>query len=510
MDYDAIILGCGHNGLVAAFYLARAGLRVLALERNSEVGGAATTKELFSGFRFSPCAFWLILFHPQIIDDMQLIKHGLRVIRPDPHGFQPFADGRYIFSWKNQIRTQESVAKISPHDAEALPKYAEFWQRAADLFDPYLLTDPPTLGEFLRSAEGTANESIAHLLVTGTKRQLLDRFFESSLIKASIGTTQDVGYTDGAGGLLYFAFSAALRRRLDERSLTGFPKGGMGAFSDALRMAAETAGAEVRTSMPVSQISFSSARARGVIMEDGTEITANAVLSNADPHRTFTHLVPPEHLPSRLLKSTRHLRMDAGYMKLLCAATGLPDWQALPGEGPQHAGSTRICESIDWMDRAWSQIRTGKMPTEPVLGIVCPSVLDPSMAPPGHHTISVWVEYAPVLSPEKWKSQHEQVAANLIAQVAKYAPNFPDIISKTYIQGPPEIEASAGMTRGNMHHLDMTIDQMLAARPLPGCSAYRTPLDGLYLCGSGCHPGGGVTGVPGHNAAQQVIRDLNV
>jgi len=210
------------------------------------------------------------------------------------------------------------------------------------------------------------------------------------------------------------------------------------------------------------------------------------------------------------VRSVRRLRMNAGYLKLHCATTGLPDWRALPGDGPQHGANVRICESLDHIDRTWSEARAGRMPSEPVLGLVCPSGYARSVVPAGHHTISIWVEYAPVgLPPNAWDAQRDQITDALIAQVARHAPNFPHIVSDAFLHGPPEIEARAGITRGNMHHVDMTIDQMLGARPLPGCAAYRTPLGGLYLCGSGCHPGGGVSGVPGHNAAQAVIRDLN-
>ena len=510
MDYDAIIIGCGHNGLVAAFYLARAGLRVLALERGPKVGGAATTDELFPGFHFSTCAHSFVLFHPQILDDMQLVERGLHVFQRDPEQFHPFADGRYLFAWGDIGQTQESIASVSRQDAASYPSYVEFWRRAGELFDPYLMSEPPTLGEFLQAAEGTANESIAHTLVTGTRRQLLDEFFESPLVKASVGTTFDVGYTDAAGGLLYFAFATALSSRLGGRGLTGFPRGGMGAVTQKLRESAEAAGVEVRTATPVTQVHVADKRARGVALGDGTVITARVVLSNADPHRTLTRLVAADHLPKPFLESARRLRMKAGYMKLHCATSGLPDWAALPGDGPQNRANVRICESLEWIDQAWAESLAGRMSRQAVLGLVCPSVYDDSVAPAGSHTISIWAEYAPLdIPPAEWDAQRPRITDDLIAQVARYAPNFPDIVTDAYVHGPPEIEARAGMTRGNMHHVDMTIDHMLGARPLAGCSAYRTPLDGLYLCGSGCHPGGGVSGVPGHNAAQAVIRDLN-
>ncbi|MDE2766857.1 MAG: NAD(P)/FAD-dependent oxidoreductase [Chloroflexota bacterium] len=510
MDYDAIIIGCGHNGLVAAFYLARAGLRVLALEQAAKVGGAATTDELVPGFHFSTCAHSFVLFHPQILDDMQLVERGLRVFQRDPVQFHPFADDQCLLTWNDPERTRESIARFSRHDADAYASYGDFWQRAARLFDPYLLDSPPTLGEFLRAAEDTPYAQVAHTLVTGTRRQLLDEYFESPRVKASLGTTFDAGSTDNAGGLLYFAFAAALSTRLSERGFAGFPQGGMGAVTRLLRQAAESAGAEIRVATPVESVHVVNGSVRGVALVDGSVITARVVLSNADPRRTFVRLVAAEHLSASFQRSVRGLRLNAGYLKLHCATTGLPEWRAAPGDGPQHRANVRLCESLGDIDRAWSAARTGRMPTAPVLGLVCPSVYDSSVAPVGRHTISIWVEYAPVgLSRAGWEARRQETTDALIAQVARYAPNFPDIVSDAYLHGPPEIEARAGMTRGNMHHVDMTIDQMLGARPLPACAGYRTPLQGLYLCGSGCHPGGGVSGVPGYNAARTVVRDLN-
>lgn len=510
MDYDAIIVGCGHNGLVAAFYLSRAGLRVLALEQASKVGGAATTDELIPGFHFSTCAHSFVLFHPQILDDMQLVERGLQVFQRDPVQFHPFADDQYLLTWNDLERTRESIARFSRRDADAYASYSDFWQRAAQLFDPYLLDAPPTLGEFLRAAEDTPNAPVAHTLVTGTRRQLLDEFFESPRVKASLGTTFDAGSTDNAGGLLYFAFAATLSTRLSERGLAGFPRGGMGAVTRLLGQAAEDAGTAIRVATPVASIHVVDGSARGVTLVDGSVITARVVLSNADPRRTFVRLVAAKHLSASFQRSVRGLRLNAGYLKLHCATTGLPDWRAAPGDGPQHRANVRICESLDAIDQAWSAARAGQMPISPVLGLVCPSVYDASVAPAGRHTISIWVEYAPVgLSEAAWEARRQETIDALIAQIARYAPNFPDIVSDAFLHGPPEIEARAGMTRGNMHHVDMTIDQMLGARPLPACAGYRTPLHGLYLCGSGCHPGGGVSGVPGYNAARTVVRDLN-
>ena len=416
-----------------------------------------------------------------------------------------------MFTWGDVERTQDEIARISPADATAYLNYANFWQRAGDLFEPYLLTDPPTISQFVTASEGSGNEALAQMLIAGNKRQLLNDFFESPRVKASLGTTFDGGYTDNAGSLLYFAFAASLTSQLGRRGLVGFAQGGMGAVTKLLQRAAESVGAEIRTSTTVAKIHVADGRTRGIVLPDGTIITASTVLANADPHRTLSKLVPADHIPHALKRSLSRLRINAGYLKLHCATTGLPEWRALPGDGPQHGANVRLCESLEQIDRAWDEAQSGQMPSAPILGVVCPSVYDRSVVPPGHHTISIWVEYAPVgLSESDWISQRTTITDGLIDQVARYAPNFPSIVSNTHLHGPPEIETRAGMTRGNMHHVDMTVDQMLGDRPMPECSAYRTPLGGLYFCGAGCHPGGGVTGVPGHNAAQTVIHDLNV
>ncbi len=510
MDYDAIVVGCGHNGLVAAHYLAAAGLRVLGLERNAQVGGAATTDELIPGYHFSTCAHSFVLFHTKVLDDLRLLDHGLDVMKRDPGGFQPFRSGRHLLFWDDDERTRDSIAQISRHDAEAYRAYSDLWDRAADLFEPFLLTDPPTLPEFIQRYEGTPDEELVYRLVTGTRRQLLEEFFESDEIKSALGTTFDSGSTDSPGSLLYFAFHVSLSKRLSDRGLSGFPRGGMGAVTQAIRRSAEAAGAEIRTSTPVASIIVSNDRTAGVRLADGAEITAPIVMSNADPRRTLLELVGEQSLTSEFSADVRRLHANAGYMKLHCATNGLPDWKALPGDErqPHHGANARLCTSLDTIDDAWAHARRGDFPAEYVLGIVTPSLFDPTLAPPGHHTLSIWVEYAPI-SPRvgSWDDVRAAVSQALIDQVAEYAPNFPDIIDDMYLHTPADIEALAGMTNGSMHHIDMTIDQMLARRPLPGWSSYRTPIDGLYLCGSGSHPGGGVSGVPGHNAAQAVLKD---
>jgi phytoene dehydrogenase-like protein len=510
-DYDAIVIGCGHNGLVAAYYLAAAGFRVLGFERGSKVGGAATTEEIFPGYQFATCAHSFSVMHPKIIDDLGLLDLGLEISPRDPSMFHPFLDGRHLILWNDLEKTQESIARISTHDAQALPGYFEFWRRAGALFEPYLLTAPPTHAEFMQRVAGTSEEEIAYALITGSRRALLDEHFESPEVKAALGTTFDTGSTDGAGGLLYFAFAQAIGSQLSARGLSGHPRGGMGAVMEAMRRAAENAGAEIETSSPVKRVLIRDGQAFGVEKEDGTEITARAVMSSADPRLTFLGLVGADNLPGEFVDAVRNLRAAAGYMKLMCAVDGLPDWTALPGaeQQPHHFAHARICESLEDIDRAWIDARAGRVPSACVLGVVTHTLYDDEMAPSGRHAISIWAEYAPIRPVgASWGEVRDRVSRDLIAQVGKYAPTFPEIVQQSRLHSPSDIEAQAGITDGSMHHIDMTVDQMLARRPVAGWSDYRTPVKSLYLCGSGCHPGGGVTGLPGHNAAHAVIRDL--
>ena len=511
MDYDAVIVGCGHNGLVAAFYLAKAGLRVLALESRDEVGGMCATDELFPGYHFSTCAHSFVLFHTKLLDEMRLLDRGLRIHAREPEMFHPFASGEHLLFWHDTDKTLDSIARISPRDARAYPAWQRFWERAGRLFEPFLLTPPPTLGEFIRRFEGGPDEDLAYKLIAGTTRGIVEEFFESEEMRASTLASFDAGSTDAAGSLLYWAFHASVSGPLAARKLVGYPQGGMGSVARALKEAAVEAGAKVMTGKRVDSVLVRDGAAVGVQVEGEGEIRARAVLSNADPRKTFLSLVGTERLPAEFSDKVRRLHTTAGYMKLHCAASGLPDWTALPGSGPlpHHRAQARMCRSLDVLDDSWNAARRENLPEEFSIALVCPSIYDPNLAPPGHHTITIWVEFAPI-NPAGggWSAIRERATDQLIGQVARHAPNIIDIIQDRYLHTPADIEARVGASGGSMHHLDMTLDQMLARRPLPECADYRTPLRNLYLCGAGSHPGGGVTGLPGHNAASAVVEDL--
>ncbi|HJN94078.1 MAG TPA: NAD(P)/FAD-dependent oxidoreductase, partial [Dehalococcoidia bacterium] len=398
MDYDAIVIGCGHNGLVAGFYLAQAGLRVLALEQSDKVGGMASTDELIPDFHFTTYGHSFVMFHTKILDDMRLLDHGLQTDVRDPESFQPFLSGKHLLFWGDYERTVDSIAQISPRDAEAWPRWLEFHARIGAMFAPYLLTEPPTLSELARRVEGTADEELFYWLITGTIRGFLDDFFESEEMKTATIATFDSGSTDAPGALLYWAFHSAASAGLAARGLTGYARGGMGAVARALDQSAQNAGLEVRTNAAVEEILTRDGCAVAVRLADGTEVSARALVSNVDPQRTLLGLLPPETLSAEFETRLRRVHAIAGYFKLHCACHGLPDWTALPGEDPlphQYA-QARICESLDTFDEAWYSARRGLIPKEYSIGVVSTTVHDPSTAPPGHHCISIWGEFAPM------------------------------------------------------------------------------------------------------------------
>ena len=464
MDYDAVIIGCGHNGLVAAFYLAMAGLRVLGLERRETVGGACATDELFPGYHFSTCAHSFILFHTTILDDMRLEEHGLKIFQREPEMFQPMHSGKHLLFWNDLDRTVESIARISRGDANAYPRWLKFWDRAGAVFEPFLMGPPPTLGQFISRYEGTADEEMVHKLLTGTTRGLLDEYFESEEMKASMLATFDSGSTDAPGALLYWAVHASISGPLGARGMVGYPRGGMGAVAAALRGAAEAAGAEFRTGSSVDSVVIRDGQARGVRLDDGTEISARAVVSNADPRTTFLKLLSSDDLTPEFARKVRGLHADAGYMKLHCATSELPNWKAVPGEGPlpHHFAQAHMCRSLDILDDAWNSARRGRIPAEFSLALVCPSIYDTAAAPSGHYAISIWVEFAPIRPEGKdWDGFRERTAEQIIDQVSEYAPNFKDSVDDHYLYTPQDIEERVGKMSGSMHHIDMTPDQML-------------------------------------------------
>jgi phytoene dehydrogenase-like protein len=509
-DYDAIIIGSGHNGLVAAGYLARAGRTVLVLERRAILGGACTTEELFPGFHFSACAFLCYALSPQIVRDLEMHKYGFEVFELNPLELRPFPDGRHLTLWRDEQRNVEEIRKYSPRDAEALPKWNALWRRAAAIIQPYLLQEPPTLADLFRRVQGTNDEALLETILTTSYADLLDAWFESDLVKAALVHSGDTGDPRQIGSAYPAANLAAGSTDIAAVGNTvGIVKGGMGALTQALARSAESHGVVMRTEAEVQRVLIEAGEARGVMLTDGTAITSKIVISNADPKRTYLGLVGEDYLDSSFLGSVRRLRTRVSYLKFHAAMHELPDFSAYLGQDadPRYLARIWINPSLEYYERAWHDAVNGEPAARPVMSIQIPSIYDDSVAPPGKHTLSILAQYAPVqLAEGTWDQRRHEVGENLIATVSAYAPNFRDAIIDWQLFTPLDLERRVYLTDGNIHHLDMIPSQVYAARPLPGWSHYQTPIRNLWLCGAGTHPGGEVSGAPGHNAAHAILR----
>ncbi len=509
--YSAIVVGAGHNGLVAANYLAMEGLKALVLERRDFVGGACITEELFPGFRISSCSYICHILQGKVIDDLELRKHGLEIYPIDPYRFQPLPGGNRIVGWYDDARTQEEIRRISPRDAERFPDWLAFWKRACGILHRYWLSEPPTLAEVAEAVRGTPDEAVFERMLTGGMKDIVEEYFESSLVRAAFIDAQDAGDVRAPGSVMAAAYVKG--SVFTARENLGIPKGGMGGITQAMARAAKSRGVEIRTGVEVERIVVRNGRAAGVALKGGEQIEADVVLSNADPKRTFLTLVDPGALQPRFLDGVRRLKTDVSYLKFHCALNELPDFSAYLGEGydPRWLAQIRICPSVEYFEQSWDDARHGRPSSCPVMHIQIPSVYDDSLTPKGKHVMSVWVLYAPVrLREGTWDGVNRQVGEHLIDTITQYAPNFRDAIIDWLLFTPADLERRVYLTDGNIRHLDIVSQQMLAQRPNHELSGYRTPIEGLYLCGAGTHPGGEVTGAPGHNAARRVLRDLEV
>jgi phytoene dehydrogenase-like protein len=522
--YDAIVVGGGHNGLVAAAYLARAGLDVLVLERRHLVGGASVTEELFPGYRVSSAAYLVSLLQDKVVRELDLPRYGYEVMPKDPAYFSPLPDGRHFFMWRDGRRTCAEIAKFSARDAERYPAYEAMLERVARFVEPLLLETPPNVPP-RRAADllGLARLGTRALrlprreLVTLTRMlttsvaELLDEWFESEELKVALATDGVIGANAGpmSPGTGYVLLHHQMGGVGGVRGLWGFVKGGMGAVSEAIAAAARAAGAEIRTSAPVERILVRYGAAYGVALENGDELHARLVVSNADPKRTFLGLVGREALPAGLAAEVDRFKCEGTSFKLNLALGELPNYSAFPGTdpGPQHMGTTHIAPSVEYVERAWDDAKYGRPSRAPLLEITIPTTYDPGLAPPGKHLMSIFVQYAPHrLAEGTWHEERDRFADRIIELLAEYAPNIKTAVEQRHALSPLDLEEQFGLTGGNIFHGEMTPDQLFFLRPLAGWARYATPIRNLYLCGSGTHPGGGVMGAPGHNAAREILR----
>lgn len=520
--YHAIIVGGGHNGLVTAAYLAGSGRRVLVLESRELVGGCAVTEEIWPGYRVSTASYLASLMQEKVVRDLQLEKFGYRVDAKDPAFFSPFPDGRYMFMWQDRAKTLAEIAKFSKRDAEAYPKYEAYLEKLAIVVESLLLTTPPQFPpgpgdvfdylKLLGKMRGLSKSEIVGLvkIFTQSAAELLDEWFESEQLKVTLATDGVIGANGGpkSPGTAYILMHHCMGGVNGHRGLWGFVRGGMGSVSNAIADSARSRGATIRTNASVTKILIKDGRASGVVLETGEEIRAHIVASNLDPKRTFLKLVDEQHLPASFVDGIRKFRTEGTSLKMNLALRGLPDFKALPGPGPHHGATMHICPSVEYIERAWDDAKYGKPSQSPLIEMTIPTMYDKSLAPEGHHIMGIFLQYAPyTLKDTTWEQEREPYSQRILDVIEEYCPNIRNIVVDRQTLSPWDLEQRFGIAGGNIFHGEMSLDQMFVMRPLAGSARYRTPVKGLYLCGSGAHPGGGVMGAPGHNCAREILKD---
>ena len=520
--YDAIVIGAGHNGLVTACYLARAGLRVLVLERRYVVGGACVTEETFPGFKVSTAAYVNSLFHTAIVRDLKLAAYGYEVLVRDPSSFTPLPDGRSLLMGPDADLTRNEIAKFSVRDAERYPRYEEMLERVAAMVEPTLTMAPPdllrprlgdvrtllALGRSFRRLGDDAGEAVE--ILTGAARPILDRWFESEELKGTLATDAIIGAmaSPSMPGTAYVLFHHVMGEAGGARGVWGYMRGGMGGVTQALAAAARDLGADIRCDAEVARILVRDGRTIGVALASGDEFNAPIVASNADARVTFLRLLDRNALPEAFVADVERINYASASLKINVALAELPSFRAMPGTvpGPQHRGTIHICPDQDYIERAFDDAKYGRPSAEPVIECQLPSVVDPTVAPAGKHLMSMFVQYGPYeLSDGTWEDQRDAFADRCFDLLDEYAPNFKRSVIDRQVLAPPDLERVFNLTGGNIFQGAMTPGQLFAFRPVPGHSRYRTPLRGLYLCGAAAHPGGGVMGTPGLNAAREIL-----
>ncbi|MFO1506573.1 MAG: NAD(P)/FAD-dependent oxidoreductase [Lysobacterales bacterium] len=524
---DAIIVGAGHNGLVCAAYLARAGRRVLVLERRDVVGGAAVTEEFHPGFRNSVAAYTVSLLQPKVMADLELAKHGLRVVNRKLNNFLPLPDGRYLATGAG--RTQAEIAKFSRRDAERLPEYERRLDAIADVLRAVALEPPPNvtdggwlaaLPELIRAGKlgrrvGTLDATLRTDLLdlfTISAGEYLERFFEGDPIKAVFGFDGVVGnyaspYTPGSAYVLLHHVFGEVN---GVKGAWGHALGGMGAITQAMAKSAVAAGAEIRTGCGVREIIVERGRAIGVVTDASDVLHARAIVANANPKLLYERLLAPDVVPGPVRERMAHWRCGSGTFRMNVALSELPRFAALPEPGDHLTAGIIIAPSLGYMDRAYRDACDFGWSREPIVEMLIPSTLDDSLAPAGQHVASLFCQHvAPVLPKgASWDDHRDEVADRMVATVERFAPGFAASVLGRQIKSPLDLERDFGLLGGDIFHGALSLNQLFSARPMLGQAHYRGALPGLYLCGAGSHPGGGVTGAPGHNAAKVVAADL--
>jgi phytoene dehydrogenase-like protein len=522
MHYDVIVIGGGHNGLVNAAYLARAGRTVLVAERRHVLGGAAVTEEIYPGFKYSVCSYVVSLLRPEIIRELELPRHGLEIL-PLDGTFTPMPDGNYLWRVNDHARTRREIGRHSRLDAEAYDEYGKAMVDMGRFVKPLLAMTPPDpasldprglrdllfLGRrFQALSDGDKYNQVQ--LMTMSAADFLDQWFETDVLKATMAASGIIGTFLGvrSPGTAYVLLHHYMGEIDGAFRSWGLSRGGTGAISESIAGAAREAGAEIRNDTAVSKIIVKDGAAVGVVLANGDYLTGTVIASSVDPHLTFLKMVGPEHLPDEFVEDVRRYKFRGSSGKVNLALDTLPDFAAMPGAGRHLRGAISVSPAVNYMERAYDEAKYGRYSSRPYIDMVIPSLTDPSVAPPGKHVMSCFVQYAPYhLKDGNWDDQREAFGDTVVDTIAEYAPNIKDIILHRQVLTPLDIEREFGLTEGNIFQGELTLEQLFFLRPAPGWAQYRTPIRNLYMCGSATHPGGGIMGAPGRNAALKILKE---
>src|SRR6202007_913168 len=521
-SYDVIVIGGGHNGLVNAAYLQRAGKKVPVLERRYVLGGAACTEEIVPGFKFSVCSYVVSLLRPEIIRDLDLPRHGLEIL-PLDGTLTPMPNGDHLWRVNDHSKSRREIERHSKLDAEAYEEFGKSMVAMCRFVKPILGMIPPDptsldprdlkklafLGKRFQSLAAEDKYNLVQLM-TMSAADFLDQWFETDVLKATMSASGIIGTFLGirSPGTAYVLLHHYMGEIDGAFRSWGFSRGGTGAISNSIASAARELGAEIRTKAPVAKILTKNGQACGVVLQDGEEISADVVSSSVDPHLTFEKFLEPKELPSDFLEGVRRYKFRGSSGRVTLALDALPNFKCLPGPRAHLRGAISISPSMEYMERAYDDAKYGQYSRKPYIDMVIPSLTDPSVAPPGKHVLSVFVQYAPYkLAQGTWDDQREAFGDTVVNTIAEHAPNIKKLIVGRQVLTPLDLEREFGLTQGNIFQGELSLEQLFFLRPVPGWAYYRTPIDGLYMCGSATHPGGGIMGAPGRIASQVILKE---